>query len=147
MSFFAVTNLANEPIVVETAFYMGTLNVRIMSEVRTIPGHGNLPIIDPTDATRFPGVAGTAGLVVVTPVVNTVDIRPVVPPSPPGDVTGGRSTGASRSPISISMPASATIRSRASRSASRPATTSNVPPPAPSSTGSPPCFSASPPTC
>lgn len=87
--FFAVTNLANEPVTVETQFYMGPLNVRITSEARTIPANGNLPIIDPTDATRFPGVAGTAGLLVVTTVVDTVDTRPVVPPSPPGDVGGG----------------------------------------------------------
>jgi len=88
VSFIAVSNFATEDIVVETAFYGQTLTL-IATEVATIPGRGSLPLIDPSDTTRFPGVLGTAGLVVITPIMGVSDTRPVVPPAPSDDLTNG----------------------------------------------------------
>lgn len=87
--FIAVSNFAPAPVIVETAFYGGASLGFITREVATIPARGNLPVIDPGDAARFPGVKGTAGLVVVTPIVSATDPRPIVPPAPSLDPAAG----------------------------------------------------------
>ena len=93
--FIAVGSFADTAVVVETAIYnrvgsAGTGGLAFLtSEVATIPARGALPTIDPTDAIRFPGMNGTAGLVVVTAVVAEGDTRPVVSPTPGGDPAAG----------------------------------------------------------
>jgi hypothetical protein len=86
--FLAVSNFAEQAVVVETVFYGQNLNV-ITTEVATIPARGALPTIDPTDTARFPGVNGNAGLVVVTAVQSMGDTTPVVPPAPSDDTSAG----------------------------------------------------------
>jgi len=93
--FIAVGSFADVPVVVETAIYNrvgsgGTGGLALLAtEVATIPARGALPTIDPSDAVRFPGMNGTAGLVVVTAVVSAGDTRPVVSPLPGGDPGAG----------------------------------------------------------
>lgn len=80
VSYLSVSNPAGRPVVVEAAAYPGDLGEPIATEVFTIEA-GSDRIIDAQ--TDFAGaLAERAGLIVVTPVEDLDDLRPVVPPRP-----------------------------------------------------------------
>ncbi len=76
--FLVVSNLASEPVTVEVAWYPQDVSSPLATQIVTLPGGGN-SIFDPS---QVEGVAGNAGITVVTPIRATNDATPVVPPSP-----------------------------------------------------------------
>lgn len=91
--FLVVANVSPDSLTLEVAWYSQNLTQRLATQFRELAAGANV-ILDPG---QVQGVAGNAGLTVVTPVVSATDTRPVVPapfretlPSAPsGSLVGG----------------------------------------------------------
>ncbi len=76
-TFLTVGNTSASDVVLEIVFYSQSLQ-RITEQVVVLPAFG-ARVVDPGQSQ---GVAGTAGLVVMTPITSEVDNTPIVPPRP-----------------------------------------------------------------
>ncbi len=92
-SFLVVSNVSPGALTLEVAWYAQDLSHRLATQFQTLAIGANV-ILDPS---QVPGVGGSAGITVVTPVLSANDARPVVPqplndtlPSAPsGPLVGG----------------------------------------------------------
>lgn len=76
-TFLTVGNPGATDVLTEMVFYSQSL-VRLTEQVVTLPAFGST-VLDPG---QTQGVAGTAGLVVITPITSDADHTPIVPPRP-----------------------------------------------------------------
>lgn len=83
-SFLSVANVSDDTISIDVALYSGDLATEVAGATLSLGGAANT-VIDPS-AFGGGGAAGTAGLAVVTPVVSSDNLTPVVPPQP---IVGG----------------------------------------------------------
>lgn len=82
--FLSVANPSDDTIFLDVAFYGADLASRVASQVVELGGAANT-VIDPTSFAGG-GANGNAGLAVITPVMASDNLQPVVPPTP---ITGG----------------------------------------------------------
>lgn len=83
-SFLSVANVSDDTIHIDVALYSEDLATEVAGATLSLAGAANT-VIDPSSFGGG-GAAGTAGLAVVTPVVGSDDLTPVVPPQP---IVGG----------------------------------------------------------
>ena len=83
-SFLSVANVSDDSMTIDVALYSGDLTTEVAGATLSLAGAANT-VIDPS-AFGGGGAAGTAGLAVVTPVVSSDDLTPVVPSQP---IVGG----------------------------------------------------------
>jgi hypothetical protein len=88
--FLVVSNLSPSELTLEIAWYAQDLSQRVATQRQTLSSGGNV-VLDPS---QIQGVAGNAGITVVTPLVEsgTEDQRPVVP-QPLNDTLASAPTG------------------------------------------------------
>lgn len=86
--FLVVANVSPAPLTLEIAWYAQDLGQRLVTQLQTLAIGANVVL----DASQVEGLAGHAGLAVVTPVVSTTDARPVVP-MPVNDTLPSSATG------------------------------------------------------
>jgi hypothetical protein len=92
-AFLVVSNTSTDGLTLEIAWYSQDLSRRLATQIQGLASGANV-VLDPG---QVPGVAGNAGLTVVTPVVSSGDTRPIVPAplrdtlryAPSGSLVGG----------------------------------------------------------